>query len=45
MRDAAEKCGGSGGGHDIAAGATLPLENEKKFLEETERILRGQLRL
>jgi len=32
-REIARKLDGSGGGHDIAAGATIPLNKDKKFLE------------
>lgn len=40
---AATKFGGAGGGHDIAAGATLPLESEAKFLKEMDRIVGEQM--
>ena len=39
MRKAAIAAGGSGGGHPIAAGATIPKENEKIFLEELDSCL------
>ena len=39
MRKAAMAAGGSGGGHPIAAGATIPRENEKIFLEELDSCL------
>jgi RecJ-like exonuclease len=42
-RDAGEAVGGTGGGHDIAAGATVPSKREKKFLTELDRILKEQL--
>ena len=32
MKNATEKLGGRGGGHNIAAGATFPLESEEEFL-------------
>lgn len=43
MRKAAEKVGGIGGGHNVAAGATIPKDTEEEFLEEAERIVKGQL--
>lgn len=45
MREASEKVGGSGGGHDIAAGATIPLGREENFLSEADGILTRQLGL
>jgi RecJ-like exonuclease len=33
-----------GGGHDIAAGATIPLDKQEKFLELAEKIVRSQLK-
>jgi len=42
--EAARKCGGSGGGHQHAAGATIPLNSEEKFIEECEKLLgKGKL--
>lgn len=32
LRESAEQVGGTGGGHDIAAGATIPKGEEKRFL-------------
>ncbi|HID25767.1 MAG TPA: DHH family phosphoesterase [Thermoplasmata archaeon] len=43
LRKAAEKVGGIGGGHDIAAGATIPKGNENEFLEILEKELETQL--
>ncbi|MDO9537218.1 MAG: DHH family phosphoesterase [Thermoplasmata archaeon] len=40
---ATEKIGGMGGGHDIAAGATFPIDGEKKFLKDLDRIVGEQL--
>lgn len=40
---AAESVGGIGGGHNVAAGATLPLGTEEKFLSEMNRIVGSQL--
>jgi RecJ-like exonuclease len=42
-KSAAEKVSGAGGGHDIAAGATFPVDAEKKFLKELDRIVGEQL--
>ncbi len=42
-RSAAEVVGGSGGGHDIAAGATIPKGKEEAFLEEANTIVARQL--
>ncbi len=43
MRGASEKVGGSGGGHDIAAGAVIPVGTEKKFIEYCSDIIKSQL--
>jgi len=43
MRLSAQYVGGEGGGHDIAAGATIPLKTEKLFLEQIKTILEAQL--
>lgn len=43
VRSAAESVGGIGGGHNIAAGATIPLGTEKDFLSNLERLVREQL--
>ncbi|MGQ9581939.1 MAG: DHHA1 domain-containing protein [Thermoplasmatota archaeon] len=43
MRRAASVVGGSGGGHNIAAGATIPEGAEERFLEEVERVVAAQL--
>lgn len=39
LMEAAKAVGGSGGGHPIAAGATIPAEKEKEFLEELDKCL------
>ena len=39
MKKAAEKAGGKGGGHPIAAGATIPKENEAIFLKALDEYL------
>lgn len=43
MRECAETLGGRGGGHDVAAGATIPAGTEPVFLEHAERILQTQI--
>ncbi|PKK85704.1 MAG: hypothetical protein CVT48_04335 [Thermoplasmata archaeon HGW-Thermoplasmata-1] len=40
---AAEKFGGYGGGHPIAAGATIPANDEATFLKEMENIIASQM--
>ena len=40
---AAEKVGGKGGGHSIAAGALIPAGSENEFLRELDRIVGSQL--
>ncbi len=43
MRVAAEKVGGKGGGHSIAAGATIPKGSEMEFLRIADLIVGRQL--
>ncbi len=43
MKQASEKVSGGGGGHNIAAGATIPSGKEEEFLTEVERIVGAQL--
>ena len=43
MSEAAEQIGGVGGGHNIAAGALIPYEKEREFLELAEKIVGEQL--
>jgi single-stranded-DNA-specific exonuclease len=43
MRMASERVGGIGGGHAIAAGATIEMGREEEFLEEIESIIGNQL--
>lgn len=43
LRIAAEKVGGKGGGHSIAAGATIPKGSEEVFLRELDRIIGSQI--
>jgi RecJ-like exonuclease len=40
---AAKDCGGRGGGHSSAAGATIPFETEEKFIESCENLLKEKL--
>jgi RecJ-like exonuclease len=42
MRKAAESVGGVGGGHNIAAGATIPASRKKDFLDELDRTVEEQ---
>jgi RecJ-like exonuclease len=43
IRVASEKVGGSGGGHRIAAGASIPLGKEMEFLDAIEALIISQL--
>lgn len=43
MEDAATEVGGEGGGHDVAAGATIPAGTERAFVELANEIVRDQL--
>ena len=43
MTGAAKAVGGEGGGHDVAAGATIPSGQEEAFVEQVDRIVGGQL--
>jgi len=42
-RDAGNAVEGTGGGHDIASGATVPSKAKKKFLKELDRIVGEQI--
>ncbi|EMR75485.1 single-stranded DNA-specific exonuclease [Thermoplasmatales archaeon SCGC AB-540-F20] len=44
MKKVTSVLGGHGGGHKIAAGATIALEKEKEFLEKVDKILVQQLK-
>ena len=44
MKIVTSEIGGFGGGHKIAAGATIQLDKEKDFLEKVDIILKSQLR-
>ncbi|KAA8922289.1 DHH family phosphoesterase [Thermoplasma sp.] len=43
MREASAAVGGSGGGHDIAAGAVIPKGKEIQFLEAAEKVVESQI--
>lgn len=43
MREASRAVGGDGGGHAVAAGATVPRGTETEFVAEADRILGEQL--
>jgi RecJ-like exonuclease len=43
MREASRAVGGDGGGHDVAAGATIPAGTREAFLAEADRIVGEQL--
>ena len=44
MRKAGQEVGGKGGGHNIAAGATIPVGKEEEFLKAAEKIIKAQMR-
>lgn len=43
MRDSAAACGGQGGGHPGAAGATVPRDQERAFVRALDRAVAAQL--
>jgi RecJ-like exonuclease len=43
MQEAAELVEGAGGGHDVAAGAYIPLGREEDFLSAVDEIIRRYL--
>ena len=43
MREAAQAVDGDGGGHDVAAGATIPAGRESAFVEHADHIVGNQL--
>ncbi|MDH7516937.1 MAG: DHH family phosphoesterase [Candidatus Thermoplasmatota archaeon] len=45
LRKTSEKLGGVGGGHKIAAGATIPKGKEEEFLDLLEKEIKNQLNL
>jgi RecJ-like exonuclease len=40
IREAAKKCNGIGGGHNIAAGAQIPIGKEEEFLEYLNKLIK-----
>ncbi len=44
LKKSAEKFGGNGGGHAVAAGATVPMDKEEEFLKSVDEIVGLQLR-
>ena len=43
MREASRSVGGDGGGHDIAAGATVPAGEEQAFVDAADAVVADQL--
>ena len=43
MHEAATAVGGEGGGHDVAAGASIPIDAKTAFLETAEQVVAAQL--
>ena len=43
MREASQSVGGEGGGHDVAAGATIPVDGRDAFIEAADRLVGEQL--
>ena len=43
MKEASEMVGGYGGGHNVAAGASIPKGSEDEFLDIVERMIKKQL--
>ncbi|MDD1769525.1 MAG: DHH family phosphoesterase, partial [Methanomassiliicoccales archaeon] len=43
IKKASEKVGGTGGGHNIAAGATIGMGKEEEFLDAIEAIIQAQM--
>ncbi|WP_434521198.1 DHHA1 domain-containing protein [Halorubrum sp. AS12] len=44
MREASQSVGGDGGGHDVAAGATIPIDERDAFLAAADELVGEQLR-
>jgi single-stranded-DNA-specific exonuclease len=44
MREASTSVGGTGGGHDVASGATIPKGTTEMFIETADAIIGKQLR-
>ena len=45
MKEVAARLGGHGGGHKIAAGATIDLKSEEEFLDSVDKIISKQLKV
>jgi len=43
IREASEEVGGTGGGHNVASGATIPRGKEEAFLSKVDEIVGAQL--
>ena len=43
MREASRSVGGDGGGHDVAAGATIPTDERDAFLEAADALVEDQI--
>ena len=43
MKEASEEVGGFGGGHNIAAGASIPTGKEEEFIEIVEKMLKKKI--
>jgi RecJ-like exonuclease len=44
MREASEKFSGTGGGHDVAAGAQVPIKNRESFLKYVDELVKDSLK-
>ena len=44
MREASEKFGGTGGGHDVAAGAQVPIKSREGFLKCVDELVKESLK-
>jgi RecJ-like exonuclease len=44
MREASEKFGGTGGGHDVAAGAQVPIKSREGFLILVDELVKDSLK-
>jgi Single-stranded DNA-specific exonuclease len=44
MSECTQKVGGSGGGHDVAAGGSIPKGTERQFIELVDQMVGLQLK-
>jgi RecJ-like exonuclease len=44
MNTVSEQVGGTGGGHNVAAGATIPIGKEEEFITIANEVVKGQIR-